>query len=179
MGYQRTSFQRHIHRLSTEIFIHARLLLDSSINIQNVVNVLINIDNIFFNFPLLYVDNSPVQGYHAPTARQKCPADKKIGTIHYFFERLGVQLSSRGSLCRMRCGKSVLIVCETNCLRNSSIPGLDHYRQALTIICSHCLRQTGLSRTLSRINILSEYASLCGSFSRTIHWLLHWRLALS
>jgi len=29
-------------------------------------------------------------------ARQKCPADKKIGTIHYFFERLGVQLSFKG-----------------------------------------------------------------------------------
>ena len=108
-------------------------------------------------------------------ARQKCSANKNRYHSLLFSKDWASCSPLRGFLCLTQCGKSVLIVCETNCLRNSSIPGLDHYRQALMIICSLCLRRTGSSRTLSRISILSEFVSLCGSFSLLIHWTSHWR----
>ena len=111
-------------------------------------------------------------------ARQRCSANKNRYHSLLFSKDWASCSTLRGSLCLTQCGKSVLIVCETNCLRNSSIPGLDHYRQALMIICSPCLRRTGSSRTLSRISILSEYVSFWKNSSQIIYWTLHWRLVL-
>jgi len=109
-------------------------------------------------------------------AKQRCSANKNRHHSLFFSKDWASCSALRGSLCLTQYGRSVLIVCETNCLRNSSIPGLDHYRQALMIICSLCLRQTGLSRTSLRISILIEYVSLCESFSLLIHLTSHWRL---
>ena len=111
-------------------------------------------------------------------ARQRCLANKNRYHLLLFSIDWVSCPALRGSLCLTQCGKSVLIVCGTNCLRNSLIPGLDHYRQALMIICSLCLRRTGLSRTLSRISILSEYVSFWKNSSQIIYSILHWRLVL-
>jgi hypothetical protein len=73
LEHRHTPFQKYFHRLSTGQIVHTWFLLNSLKNRLNVPNILKSINNIFFNFPLLCVDNSPVQEYYAPTRLAKKP----------------------------------------------------------------------------------------------------------